>query len=123
MAGCHYNKKQLYVGAVNDGHIEILDEFKRIPLPANSLFRLAQSDKNIAAFLSFSPVYRWEVNDFDDYTEIRFIDLRYRSNERYPFVAVAQIDDNMRILNSYTGWIFPSKSFRISWTLATIQFN
>ncbi|RYG73255.1 metal-dependent hydrolase [Lentibacillus lipolyticus] len=103
---------KFYVGTVNDGHIEILDEFNRIPLPDNPLFRLAKNDKNIAAFLSFSPVYRWEVNDFDDYTEVRFIDLRYRSNERYPFVAVAQIDDNMRILNSYTGWIFSEQKLQ-----------
>ncbi|GAA0441167.1 metal-dependent hydrolase [Lentibacillus halophilus] len=101
-----------YVGTVQDGHIEILDEFKRIPLPDTQLFRLAQNDKNIAAFLSFSPVYRWEVNEYDDYTEVRFIDLRYRSNERYPFVAVVQIDDNSRVLNSYTGWIFSEQKLQ-----------
>ncbi|TMN22852.1 metal-dependent hydrolase [Lentibacillus cibarius] len=105
-------KDNFYVGSVEDGHIEILDEFKRIPLPDNQLFRLAKQDKNIAAFLSFSPVYRWEVNTFDDYTEVRLIDLRYRSNERYPFVAVVQIDDHMRILNSYTGWIFSEQKLQ-----------
>jgi inner membrane protein len=101
-----------YVGSVKDGHIEIVDQFEKIPLPDNELFRLAKQDSNIAAFLSFSPVYRWEVNDYDDFTEIRFIDLRYRSNERYPFVAVVQIDDNMRIMTSYTGWIFSEQKLR-----------
>src|SRR5699024_7198987 len=101
-----------YVGSVIDGHIDIVDQFEKIPLPDNELFDLAVQDKNVAAFLSFSPVYRWEVHDFDDFTEIRFIDLRYRSNERYPFVAVVQIDDNMRIMNSYTGWIFSEQKLQ-----------
>lgn len=101
-----------YVGSVKDGHIDIVDQFKKINLPDNKHFDLAKQDKNIAAFLSFSPVYRWEVHDFDDFTEIRFIDLRYRSNERYPFVAVIQIDDNMRILTSYTGWIYSEQKLQ-----------
>lgn len=101
-----------YVGSVIDGHINIVDQFEKIPLPDNQLFELAKKDKNIAAFLSFSPVYRWEVHDFDDFTEVRFIDLRYRSNERYPFVAVVQIDDNMRIQTSYTGWIFSEQKLQ-----------
>lgn len=97
---------KFYVGAVEHGHIEIIDEFQKIPLPENDLMEMAKDDKNVSAFLSFSPVYRWEINDFDDFTEVRFIDLRYRSNQYYPFVAVVQIDDNMRKMNSYTGWIF-----------------
>ncbi len=95
-----------YVGKVIDGHIEIIDEFKRIPLPDTPLLNLAKTDKNISAFLSFSPVYRWEVNETDEHTEVRFIDLRYRSKDYYPFVAVVQINSNMEIINSYTGWIF-----------------
>ncbi|WP_010529684.1 metal-dependent hydrolase [Lentibacillus jeotgali] len=101
-----------YVGSVIDGHIDIVDQFEKIPLPDNKLFNLAIQDKNVAAFLSFSPVYRWEVHDFDDFTEVRFVDLRYRSNERYPFVAVVQIDDSMRIMNSYTGWIFSEQKLQ-----------
>lgn len=101
-----------YVAVVENGHIEIVDEFKKIPMPHSSLMELAKKDKNAAAFLAFSPVYRWEINDFDDFTEIRFIDLRYRSDSRYPFVAVVQIDDNMRIMSSYTGWIFSEQKLQ-----------
>lgn len=103
---------RFYVGAVQDGHIEIIDEFSKVPLPNNEIINLAKDDKNISAFLSFSPVYRWETNDYDDFTEVRFIDLRYRSNEHYPFVAVVQIDDNMRIMTSYTGWIFSEQKLQ-----------
>lgn len=103
---------KFFVAAVENGHIEIVDEFEKVPLPKSTIMELAKKDKNISAFLSFSPVYRWEINDFDDFTEIRFIDLRYRSDGRYPFVAVVQIDDNMRIMSSYTGWIFSEQKLQ-----------
>ncbi|MFC4556829.1 metal-dependent hydrolase [Virgibacillus kekensis] len=103
---------KFYVGAVEHGHIEIIDEFNKVPLPDDELMHKAKEDKNIAAFLSFSPVYRWELSYYDDFTEVRFIDLRYRSDEYYPFVAVVQIDDNMRIMTSYTGWIFSEQKLQ-----------
>lgn len=99
-------KDRFYVGTVDDGHIQIIDEFERVPLPDNELMRIAKTDKNVSAFLSFSPVYRWEIADGDDFTEVRFIDLRYRSKGYYTFVAVVHIDDNGRIMSSYTGWVF-----------------
>ncbi|ASN06876.1 metal-dependent hydrolase [Virgibacillus necropolis] len=101
-----------YVGKAENGHIQIVDEFKKVPLPDTEIIQLAKEDKNVSAFLSFSPVYRWEINDYDDFTEVRFIDLRYRSKGHYPFVAVVQIDDNMRIMSSYTGWIFSEQKLQ-----------
>ncbi|MUK88326.1 metal-dependent hydrolase [Ornithinibacillus sp. L9] len=98
--------EKFYVGIVENGHIDIVDEFNKIPLPDTPIMDIAIKDKNIAAFLSFSPVYRWEINMFDDYTEVRFVDLRYRSKDYYPFVAVVQIDNDHNIISSYTGWIF-----------------
>ncbi|MFD1850478.1 metal-dependent hydrolase [Oceanobacillus bengalensis] len=95
-----------YVGTVENGHIEIVDEFTKIPLPDFPIMQKALTDKNVKSFLNFSPVYRWEVNEYDNYTEVRLIDLRYRSKEYYPFVAVVQIDRNLEIISSYTGWIF-----------------
>ena len=56
--------------------------------------------------MNFSPVFRWEINEFDEFTEIRLIDLRYRSNDYYPFVAVVKINQDLEIISSYTGWIF-----------------
>jgi len=105
-------RDKFYVGTVANGHIEIVDEYNRVPLPDTEIMGVAKKDKNIEAFLAFSPVYRWEINDFDDFTEIRFIDLRYRSKGHYPFVAVVQIDDNMRIISSYTGWIFSEQKLQ-----------
>lgn len=97
---------KFYVGTVENGHIQIKEEFKRVPLPKDPIFKKVQKDKNISAFLAFSPVYRWEKIEREQYIEIRFTDLRYRSKGRYPFVAVIQFDENMKIINSYTGWIY-----------------
>lgn len=95
-----------YVGKVENRHIEIVDEFMKIPLPDLPIIEVAKADKNIAAFLNFSPVYRWEINEFDVFTEVRLIDLRYHSNDYYPFVAVVKIDQDLEVISSYTGWIF-----------------
>jgi inner membrane protein len=92
--------------------VEILDQFNRVEVPQTPVIEAAKKDSNLAAFLSFSPVYRWEADEFDDYYEVRFIDLRYRSKDYYPFVAVVQLDRNLNIKTSYTGWIFSEKKLR-----------
>lgn len=106
------NKHQFFVGRAENGKIQIIDQFNRIPVPNTPVLEAAKKDKNLSAFLSFSPVYRWEVDEFDDYYEVRFIDLRYRSKDRYPFVAVVQLDRDLNILTSYTGWIFSEEKLR-----------
>ena len=68
-----------------------VDTFNRVPVPETDVMHAAKQDDNIAAFLSFSPVYRWEVDTFKDHYEVRFIDLRYRSKGHYPFVAIVQL--------------------------------
>ncbi len=110
------SKDKFFVGRVEHGHIEIIDTFDRLKLPDDPLMDIALKDKNISAFLSFSPVYRWEMNDFEDFTEVRLIDLRYRSDGHYPFVAVVHIDDNMRIMNSFTGWVFSEEKLQTKLT-------
>lgn len=104
--------KYFYVGRAQKFTITILDTYKRIPVPETPMIKAAKKDPNIAAFLSFSPVYRWEIKEHRDYNEVRFIDLRYRSNGRYPFVAVAHLDDDFNIITSYTGWIFSEEKLQ-----------
>ncbi len=105
-------KDSFYVARAVDGNIQIVDRFHRIPLPENELMAAVKQDKNVAAFLSFSPVYRWEVKIYDDFTEVRFIDLRYRSKGRYPFVAVTKVDEQLNIISSYTGWVFSEEKLQ-----------
>ncbi|CAH0347633.1 metal-dependent hydrolase [Bacillus sp. CECT 9360] len=105
-------EKHFYVARASNGYVTILDKFERVPLPVSPVLDAAKHDKNLAAFLSFSPVYRWEIDMSDDSYEVRFIDLRYRSNGYYPFVAVVQLDRDLKITNSYTGWIFSEAKLR-----------
>jgi inner membrane protein len=106
------NKEQFFVGRAENGKVEILDVFDRIPVPKTPVIEAAKKDKNLSAFLSFSPVYRWEVDEYNDFYEVRFIDLRYRSNGHYPFVAVVQLDCDLNRISSYTGWVFSEKKLR-----------
>lgn len=101
-----------YVGRAYGRTINIYDKFMKKEMPENNLIQAALKDKNIAAFISFSPLYRWEINEYGDIYEVRLIDLRYRSNDYYPFVAVAHLDKECKIINSYTGWIFSEDKLR-----------
>lgn len=101
-----------YVGRAYGRSINFYDKFMKKPLPENDLIQTALKDKNLSAFVSFSPLYRWEINQYGDIYEVRLIDLRYRSNDYYPFVAVAHLDKDYKILNSYTGWIFSEDKLR-----------
>jgi inner membrane protein len=103
---------RFHVARSINGEIILQDEFERVPVPQTNVIRAAEKDDNISAFLSFSPVYRWEVDEFTDHYEVRFIDLRYRSKGYYPFVAIVQLDHDLNIVSSYTGWIFSEEKLR-----------
>ncbi|MFS0636422.1 metal-dependent hydrolase [Mesobacillus foraminis] len=105
-------EKQFFVGRAHRIHVRILDQYSRVPVPDTPVLKAAKKDSNLSAFLSFSPVYRWEMDEFDDHYEVRFIDLRYRSNGHYPFVAVVKLDLDLNILSSYTGWIYSEEKLR-----------
>ncbi|AQQ52495.1 metal-dependent hydrolase [Planococcus lenghuensis] len=100
------SKNHYYVGRAYGRSITLYDKFHKKPIPQSPLVEAALEDHNMAAFLSFSPIYRWEIRKVDDLYEMRLIDLRYRSNDYYPFVAVATLNDEYEVISSYTGWIF-----------------
>lgn len=101
------SKTHYYVGRAYGRSINIYDKIKIAPIPETPLIRAALEDRNLKAFTSFSPIYHWEVSELENgLTEVRLIDLRYRSDNRYPFVAVAHLDEQQNIITSYTGWIF-----------------
>lgn len=101
------SKTHYYVGRAYGRTVNIYDKFEIHDIPKTPLVEKALKDSNLSAFLSFSPIYRWEISEIDSsLTELRLIDLRYRSNDRYPFVAVAHLDEDLNIVTSYTGWIF-----------------
>ena len=69
------NTHQFFVGRSINKDVQILDQFNRVAIPETPVLDAAKQDENLSAFLSFSPVYRWEVDEFDDSYEVRFIDL------------------------------------------------
>ncbi|MCA1032637.1 metal-dependent hydrolase [Bacillus timonensis] len=105
-------EEYFFVARAVNGEIIIQDKFENCPLPDNKVINAALKDKNVSAFLSFSPVYRWEIDEYNDHYEVRFIDLRYRSKGYYPFVAVVQLSLDYEIVSSYTGWIFSEEKLR-----------
>jgi inner membrane protein len=108
-----------YVGTYSNNKIVVLDTFERLPIPNNAMIQTARKDENIAAFLSFSPIYRWDIFEYNDSYEVRFIDLRYRTKDsHYPFVAIVHLDKKLCILNSYTGWIFSEEKLKKKLDLA-----
>lgn len=108
MTDTHY-----YVAKARKNQIDILDTFERTPIPENPIIEIAKQDENISAFLFFSKVYRWEMVEYDDYTEVRFIDLRYRTmKNHYPFVGIIHINKAKEIMESYTGWVFNEDSLQ-----------
>lgn len=110
----HWNKwliavkteSKFYVAQARKMDISILDVYKRKPLPDTPVMNAAKKDHNAAAFLSFSPVYRWEIEETESGHEVRFIDLRYRSRGHYPFVAIVKLNRDLEVTNSYTGWAY-----------------
>lgn len=105
-------KEHFYVARAVNEKIIIHDQYEKCPIPKTAVIEAAKKDENLAAFLSFSPVYRWEIDKYTDHYEVRFIDLRYRSKGYYPFVAVVQLDFDLNIKSSYTGWIFSEEKLR-----------
>lgn len=106
------SKEFFYVGIVINGHIKVIDTFENIPLPDIPLVNVALKDKNIEAFINFSPIYRWDIKQFDHYTEVQFIDLRYRYEDHYPFVALARVNAKGELLSSFTGWIYNTRKLK-----------
>ncbi|HET7656958.1 MAG TPA: metal-dependent hydrolase [Bacillales bacterium] len=95
-----------FVAQVQRNKILNYESYERKPIPDTTLMRMVKEDKNVRAFLDFSPIYRWETTEFPDYEEVRFIDLRYRNKDgHYPFVAIVLIDEKGDIASSFTGWV------------------
>ena len=107
------SKTHYYVGRAYRRSITIYDKFEIQPLPQTEIVQAALRDSNFRSFISFSPIYRWEISELpNDLTEVRLIDLRYRSNNRYPFVAVAHITEDAKIVRSFTGWVFTEEKLQ-----------
>ncbi|SFF01929.1 metal-dependent hydrolase [Alteribacillus iranensis] len=102
--------QRLHVTESRHGLIRYLESYPFEPIPNDPVIQAAKKDHNLASFLSFSPTYRWIVNENEEGWEVKFIDLRYRSKGYYPFVAVVRMDKDLNILTSFTGWIYSNET-------------
>ncbi|KHF41290.1 metal-dependent hydrolase [Halalkalibacter okhensis] len=110
----------MFVTESRNHKIEYFEQYSFDPIPDIPVINAARKDPNLSAFLSFSPSYRWEVEDKEDnVTEVRFVDLRYRSKGHYPFVAIVQLDQDLNILSSYTGWVFSEETLQKKLNIVT----
>ncbi|WP_227938020.1 metal-dependent hydrolase [Alkalihalobacillus deserti] len=109
----------LFVTESRNHEIEYFEQYSFDPIPDIPVINAARKDSNLSAFLSFSPTYRWEIEEKDDITEVRFVDLRYRSKGHYPFVGIVQLDQNLNIVSSYTGWVFSEETLQKKLNIVT----
>ncbi|ARK29021.1 metal-dependent hydrolase [Halalkalibacter krulwichiae] len=109
----------LFVTECKNHQIEYFEQYSFDPIPNIPIINAARKDSNLSAFLSFSPTYRWEVEEKGEITEVRFVDLRYRSKGHYPFVAIVQLDQNLSIISSYTGWVFSEETLQKKLNIVT----
>ena len=101
-----------YVGKAFKDELIIYDQFKKLPFPKERILSAVKEDENVSAFLSFSPAYRWEMEEGNDKIEVRFIDLRYRKDGHYPFVAIVRLDKELNIISSFTGWVYSEEKLQ-----------
>ncbi|MED4726943.1 metal-dependent hydrolase [Aneurinibacillus migulanus] len=91
-----------YVGELRNKHIIWHDTFYK--KEHNEVIERAQQDEKVQAFLSFTryPHVYTKKREFGH--EVRWIDLRYRTKTHYAFVAIVHLDEQLNVIDSYTGW-------------------
>ncbi|MCL1632042.1 metal-dependent hydrolase [Sporolactobacillus sp. CPB3-1] len=114
--------RYFYVGKVNCSSLLLIDRFDRTPIDYNNkMIKAAMQDKNVRAFLSFSPIYHWSIAERGGRYVIQLTDLRYYSKGTYPFTATVWLDKDLSIESSYTGWVFSEQKLRKKLVLAQLH--
>ncbi|MFX3619274.1 MAG: metal-dependent hydrolase [Sporolactobacillus sp.] len=109
---------RFYVGKMDGRKLHLIDSFKRSPIEQdNALLKMAMKDKNVRAFLSFSPIYHWSISQRKGMYVIQFTDLRYFSKGIYTFTATVWTGGES-VMSSYTGWVFSEQKLRKKLVLA-----
>lgn len=96
--------ERYYVGEIKNKEIILHDSFDKRMETMEHVLEKAKEDKNISAFLSFSRFAYVTTRKQAFGYEVKWIDLRYRTKTHYAFIAIAHLDENLNIIDSYTGW-------------------
>ncbi|MBD1381618.1 metal-dependent hydrolase [Metabacillus arenae] len=103
-----WESKSLFkVGHVNSKKITLVHEFEKRsagePIIAKSLI-----DQNVKHFFNNSAHQHVFVLPTLNGYEVRWIDLRFRTKNHYPYMAIVKMNESYEIQSSYTGWIHQS---------------
>lgn len=101
---------QYNIAIFENGNLEFVD--KKVKKKDNNLIKLSKQNSKVQAFLYFSSYAFPEIEETSYGYRIQWIDLRYRFNNHYPFLAITLIDKNSHIIDSYVGWIYNQKHFQ-----------
>ncbi|MFT8709961.1 MAG: metal-dependent hydrolase [Sporolactobacillus sp.] len=109
---------RFYVGKMDGTKLQLIDSFAHQSIDLhNTRIQAAMTDKNVRAFLAFSPIYQWSIVQQKGRCVVQFTDLRYFSKGMYPFTATVWIEHDT-IQSSYTGWVFSEQKLRKKLALA-----
>ncbi|MED4400631.1 metal-dependent hydrolase [Metabacillus fastidiosus] len=70
---------------------------------------MASKDQNVQHFLANSDHTHIIVQRTEHGFEVRWVDLRFRFKEDYPYMATVLLADNYEVISSHTGWIHKPK--------------
>ncbi len=102
------NDKKFYMGTIHYKEINQLRYERRYETLDPDLEKILYKDKNVRAFIDFTPIFNYHIRTRNDGTiEIKYYDLRYlivRKNQySYTFNCFVQVKDNV-VLTSYLGF-------------------
>ncbi|KXG42762.1 metal-dependent hydrolase [Tepidibacillus decaturensis] len=98
------NDETYRIGVIRNDQLEWIDEKKKFKDHQSII--MAKQDKKIEVFLSLTDYAypMWKKTSFG--YEVRFIDLRYRFKNHYPFIGIVLLNEEMQIIDSYIGWVY-----------------
>ncbi len=97
-----------YVGSVTYKKLQWIHHFDKHDENCPKI-KTSLKDKNVGHFLSNSAHTHALIVPGINGDEVRWLDLRFRHKNHYPYMAVAKINNHNEIISSYTGWIHRSK--------------
>jgi inner membrane protein len=96
------------VGSINGKNINWIHHFEKHN-PNCEIIKASLTDKNVQHFLANSKHVHALYFPTSSGSEVRWIDLRFRHRDHYPYMAVVKLDQAKNILASYTGWVHHSR--------------
>jgi inner membrane protein len=98
----HTEEDEYVLGEYKNGRIQWVD---RVKCANHSAVEASKHHPDIASFLYFSTYPCAEIKHHKWGYEVRWFDVRYRHRKQYPFVGVLLMDQELKPLDSYVGWL------------------